>query len=295
MLSYQHSFHAGNHADVLKHLTLLALLEKLQQKQKPFFYLDTHAGNGCYELPESTQDDKGKYDQLMASSLSAKKANGNSIIKQYQSVIKSYIEKGMYPGSPLILEVLKRDIDNMHVNELHPQAFAELAKWLKRSKIHSHKRDAFELLNALTPPKPNRGMVLIDPPYEQAQEYQQVVDAVTKAVHKWPQGIFAVWYPLLSPMRLNRNTKAQEINPKSGMSEDMLAAFSKIAVNGLLNVKFVLQAPSDEMGMYGSGLAIINPPWQIDETLKGIVEAMESQLKTDSNTLSGVEWLVNAR
>lgn len=290
MLSYQHSFHAGNHADVLKHLSLLALLDKLQAKDKAYFYLDTHAGNGCYDLPQAAM--AHKYDTVMASMLSNDSSIESSIITQYKNIVAPYLAKNMYPGSPLIADSVARDHDNMHVNELHPKAFDALTMWCKHSSLQIHQRNAFELLNALMPPKPNRGLVLIDPPYEQASEYEQVFTSVASALKKWPQGIFAIWYPLLSNTRLNRHTKEIEENPKSGLSERMLTQFSSIAENGLLDLQFAVQSPSEHVGMYGSGMLIINPPWQLDTQLKLILQVLEEQIKQDDNQLSSLKFLI---
>lgn len=292
MLSYQHAFHAGNHADVLKHLSLLALLEKLQIKPKPFFFLDTHAGNGCYGLSHANVNSSQHADEVLAGKLSAKKADGNALIKRYKEIVSPYLNKQMYPGSPLIANELARSSDSLHVNELHPQAFNELSAWAKGSQLQVHNRDGFELLNALTPPKPNRGLVLIDPPYEQAGEYQQVLSAIQQTIAKWPQGIIALWYPLLSPTRINRNTKQVEANPKSGLSESMLSDLALIATQGLLTINFAVQSPNENVGMYGSGLAIINPPWQLEASLQHILAALTSQLKIDDNALSSVDILV---
>lgn len=292
MLSYQHSYHAGNHADVLKHLCLLALIEKLQIKAKPYFYLDTHAGNGCYTLTHANAHNSQHVDEVVAAKLSAKMAGGNAVIQQYQHIVSSYLDKGMYPGSPLIAEAQAREQDTLHMSELHPQAFEDLSHWAKGTCLHIHKRDGFETLNALTPPKPNRGMVLIDPAYEQAQEYKQVEESVKSLIQKWPQGIIAIWYPLLSPTRINRNTKEIEDNPKASLSEKMLSNLSEFAEQGMIDIQFAVQKPSELVGMYGSGMVVINPPWQFEESMKPILSALTSQIQIDDNSLSHVQIVV---
>lgn len=304
MLSYQHSFHAGNHADVLKHITLCAVLRKLLIKPKPFFYLDTHAGSGCYEV-----EDDVKHDPVVAASLPLQD-DTPEVIKRYLGIVQAYLAKSSYPGSPLIVsEAIASFADgnepieqaivnaNMHLSELHPSAFETLKMWMRSSSFHSHQRDGFELLNALLPPKPNRGLVLIDPPYEQAKEYDQVVHSVLNAIKKWPNGIFCVWYPLLSPERIDRKTQDIEYSPKHGFSEGMLSSLTDIAKAaniGLLDVKFANQSPSTDVGMYGSGMAIFNPPWQLESDLQESLLYLCEHLKFDSNELSGINWLAPA-
>jgi 23S rRNA (adenine2030-N6)-methyltransferase len=280
MLSYLHSFHAGNHADVIKHITLVGLLDKLQQKPKPFFYLDTHAGDGAYDTQESINKDP-----LLATDITRlcrdMQDDTPTYIKQYANIIAPYLDKKLYPGSPLVafekISALPHMQHNLHLSEMHPSAFDGLRTWTTSGDFQLHKRDGFELLNALVPPKPNRGMVLIDPPYEQAQEYQQVIDALAHALKKWPQGIFAIWFPLLSPTRLDRKTQEITNNPKSGLSEKMLKQLANIAAmhkSGMLELRFVKQRASEKIGMYGSGMVIINPPWQFDESIASSLDAL---------------------
>jgi 23S rRNA (adenine2030-N6)-methyltransferase len=301
LLSYQHSFHAGNHADVLKHITLCALLKKLLVKPKPFFYLDTHAGSACYEVGNNLINDP-----LAATNLPVDETTPQ-IVKSYLSIIESFLAKSAYPGSPLVAnealslfagtdEALKQAISrsNLQLCELHPSAFEALYMWTRRSGFHSHHRDGFELLNALMPPKPNRGLVLIDPPYEQAKEYDQVVQSVSNAIKKWPNGSFCIWYPLLSPERIDRQTQALEYSPKHGFSEGMLLSLTgvaKAANVGLLDIKFAKQLPSIEVGMYGSGMVIFNPPWQIDVDLEDALSYLNKNVQTEANDLSAISWL----
>lgn len=304
MLSYQHSFHAGNHADVLKHVTLCAILSKLVVKPKPFFYLDTHAGSAGYEIEKSA-----KHDSVTALKMSVNDSTPD-LMKTYISLVETYLTKSLYPGSPLIAEELLSSFSsenesirnalrksNLQLNELHPNAFETLRKWMKPTDFHCHNRDAFEILKALTPPKPNRGVILIDPPYEQIEEYSKVVHSVSNAIKKWSSGIYCIWYPLLSPERVNRITDTIEDSPKHGLSEEMLLAFTDIAKSaniGLLSITFANQTPSSEIGMYGSGMAIFNPPWKIETSLNEILDYLTNNVKIDTNELSSIKWLAAA-
>lgn len=303
MLSYQHTFHAGNHADVMKHLTLCALIRALSKKAKPFFYLDTHAGNGCYELEGLAHHDAVAALQL----LSKTDTQPPSVVDDYMAVVTPYLEKSMYPGSPLLVSELLALINvekeqrgegvcqaNLQLCELHPSAFEQVKLWMKQTDFHCHHQNGLHLLNAIAVPKPNRGLVFIDPPYEQVAEYEQVTEAVSKAIKKWQNGIFCIWYPLLSPERIDRVSGDITSSPKHGMSEGMLRHFTEFAKQkniGLLDLQFANQAPSHDVGMYGSGMVIFNPPWQLEDTLSAVLAYLQSHLQHDNNRLSHISML----
>lgn len=300
MLSYQHSFHAGNHADVLKHLTLVAVLERLNLKTKPYFFLDTHAGDGIYNLnsEQALQNSEAKTGilQLEFNRHVDNDENNNlkgksALLDSYVNIVNQYIGEQEYPGSPMVASALLRKGDNAFAAELHPQAFESLQRNCRRTGIKAQHRDGYEVLNAVLPPTPNRGAVLIDPPYEQVNEYQQVIDAVTKAIKRWPIGIYMIWYPLLSDTREDRKTNEIVNNPKSALSEKMLSQFSGLNVKSVLNIQLCTLKPSQKVGMYGSGMCILNPPWQLDNDLQEILITLQKILPSDNNKLSKVEWL----
>nr|WP_297349148.1 23S rRNA (adenine(2030)-N(6))-methyltransferase RlmJ [uncultured Glaciecola sp.] len=300
MLSYQHSFHAGNHADVLKHLVLVAVLERLNLKTKPYFFLDTHAGEGVYNLnsQQALQNAEAKTGILQLNLGRELGDDENTSIKEesslfdtYVNIVNKYIGDQQYPGSPMVASALLRRGDKAFAAELHPQAFESLQQNCRRAGIIAQHRDGYEILNAVLPPTPNRGAVLIDPPYEQMSEYEQVIDAVAKAVKRWPIGIYMIWYPLLSDTREDRKTTEIVSNPKSSLSEKMLSQLSGLNVKSVLNIQFCSVKPSEKVGMYGSGMCILNPPWQLDSDLQEIIETLQEKLPGDNNRLSKVEWL----
>jgi 23S rRNA (adenine2030-N6)-methyltransferase len=297
VLSYQHSFHAGNHADVLKHLTLVAVLERLNLKEKPYFFLDTHAGDGLYKLNSeqarlNSEADSGIVQLLQADSEKSRVSEYTSeLIKTYLNIMSKYALEEQYPGSPMVASALIRNGDKAFAAELHPQAFNALQQNCRRSGIKPQHRDGFDMLNAMLPPTPNRGAVLIDPPYESMSEYQLVIDALTKAVKRWPIGIYMIWYPLLSQSRIDRKTEQVVCNAKASLSEKMLNQLSLLNVKSVLNIQFCSEAPSESVGMYGSGVCILNPPWQLDDDLKSILDLLQDTLVGDNNQLSKVEWL----
>ncbi len=302
MLSYQHAFHAANHADLFKHACLCALLDKLTKKPKPFFYLDTHSGNGLYELGLKKQDEVEvtKYLNLQSSIPSFEK---------YINIIKPFLAKNSYPGSPLVVtEYLQQKINELdeearqilnnkyksnqiHLNELHPNVFPELKHNTWYPNTHLHNRDGFELLNALMPPKPNRGIVFIDPPYENINEYEQVENAALKAIQKWPQGIIVIWYPLLSPERIAHTSRQIESNPKHGFSENMVTNLLNKLDIGLLDCRFARYEPSEKIGMYGSGMLIINPPYQVEKECESILEFLLQNTQESDSNLSEINML----
>ncbi|MFC4699263.1 23S rRNA (adenine(2030)-N(6))-methyltransferase RlmJ [Glaciecola siphonariae] len=305
MLSYQHAFHAGNHADVLKHITLIACLQRLNKKQKPYFALDTHAGTGLYALEKtSSKRDAFAFEALLTGlynndAVSANEQINNEALRAYAGLLQTLAGKSLYPGSPAILSYFSRPHDNVHANELASQMYAELDKANRTfgdigNTVHLHNRDAFELINAMMPPKPNRGLVLIDPPYEQAIEYQAVAQSLSSALKKWSNGLYMLWYPLLSPTRINRQTKALESNPKAGQSENMLERLKvdvgQHCTGGMLSIEFANQAPSSQVGMYGSGVCLINPPFQIDACLDEVLALLVKHVSLDENALSNTKW-----
>jgi 23S rRNA (adenine2030-N6)-methyltransferase len=300
VLSYQHSFHAGNHADVLKHLVLVAVLGRLNLKTKPYFFLDTHAGEGLYNLnsQQALQNAEAKTGVLQLNLDRQLGDNEHTSIKEestlfdtYVNIVNKYIGDKQYPGSPMVASALLRRGDKAFAAELHPQAFESLEQNCRRAGIIAQHRNGYEILNAVLPPTPNRGAVLIDPPYEQMSEYEQVIDGVAKALKRWPIGIYMIWYPLLSDTRVDRKTNEIVSNPKSALSEKMLSQLSGLNVKSVLSIQFCTAKPSEKIGMYGSGMCILNPPWQLDSDLQEILETLQEKLIGDNNRLSKVEWL----
>ena len=218
-------------------------------------------------------------------------------MQSYLDIVEPYIKTSRYPGSPLVAAALVRTSDKAFAGELHPHAFTELQQHCRRTAIKAQHRDGFEMLKAMLPPTPNRGAVLIDPPYESAGEYQLVTEALTHALKRWPIGIYMLWYPLLSDTRVDRQSGEVVSNPKAGLSKHMLTQISELNAKSILNVQFASVTPNKDVGMYGSGMCIINPPWQIEDDLQDIIEFLVENLLCDDDrkanvqVLSKVEWL----
>lgn len=279
MLSYRHAFHAGNHADVLKHSTLTLLLESFKRKDKPFIYIDTHAGAGLYDLRSKWADKTGEYKWGIAR-LWEQQSIWHELNAYFQTIHAHNPDGNLhyYPGSPDIVSQLLRAQDKQLLCELHNNEVGLLRANLS-GDAHTaiHHRDGFEALPALLPPTPRRGLVLIDPPYEQKEDYRRVVDSVQKAYKRWATGTYMIWYPLLARRRDHSRT--------------MVKKLAQLPLKNLLVAELEVEAQPIEMGMHGSGLAIINAPWQLDEQLKKLLPRFKNVLALTEESKWRVEWL----
>lgn len=280
MFSYRHSFHAGNHADVLKHLVQLLILQKLTIKAKPAVYIDTHSGAGLYDLDSAEAHKTSEY--LSGIAKIQQYTGENQAILTYQNIVNQYMAHQHYPGSPLIARALLREQDRIILMEYHNSEINNLKQNLGKGVAEIHHRDGFEGMLAVCPPTPARGLVLIDPPYEVFDEYHQVVDNMAAVLRKWPNGMFAIWYPLLS----------ERAGKKAGASQNMVHKLAQLPCKSVLNVTFCVEDDTPDAGMYGSGMAIINPPWQLDVELETLLPELHLIL-ADKQLINGykVEWI----
>jgi len=269
MLSYRHAFHAGNHADVLKHLVLMQLLDYFNQKDKPYWAIDTHAGAGLYALDTGYAQQNAEYHSgitrlLARDDLPAAVAAYVSLVRQ----LNPAAALSVYPGSPWIAQQLLREHDQLRLFELHPTDsqllganFAEAGRRVKVQNI-----DGFAGLKAALPPAPRRGLVLIDPSYEEKQDYQRVPAALKDALKRFATGTYAVWYPLLQRHE----------------AKNFAAALKNIPANTWLNVNLTVRTPKvDGFGMHGSGMFVFNPPWTLRAGLQGIMPYLTKVLGQD--------------
>lgn len=256
MLSYRHGFHAGNHADVLKHLVLLGLLEKLRSKDKPFTCIDSHAGGGLYDLFNAHAQTNREHESGIVPLCSAQPVD--PLLRHYVERVRACNSDSrlrFYPGSPLLIQGELRAQDKLHVLELHPAEQISLQECLGQDRrVSLHLRDAFEGLLALTPPEPRRGMALIDPSYEDKKDYQRVHATLVKLQRRWPVGILALWYPLLARERDH--------------SQWLCAALARENLPDMLQLELSVGPQAEEFGMHGSGMLVINTPWQFREQMQ---------------------------
>ncbi|TNC97314.1 MAG: hypothetical protein FD121_905 [Gallionellaceae bacterium] len=266
MLSYRHAFHAGNHADVLKHFVELELLRYLAQKDKPYWYIDTHAGAGCYELDSEYAEKNAEYKSGIARLWDADGLP--EALAEYVRMVKHFNPDGvlkLYPGSPLVTLHAMRDQDRMRLFELHPTDHAILEENFAEHSSHvlMQKADGFGALKALLPPPPRRGLILIDPPYEEKQDYQRVVTALQEGLKRFANGTYAVWYPQL------QRSESVELPDK----------LKQLPVKSWLHVALTVHTPDEDgFGMHGSGMFVINPPWTLYATLQEVMPVLAARL-----------------
>ncbi|MBK8286479.1 MAG: 23S rRNA (adenine(2030)-N(6))-methyltransferase RlmJ, partial [Ahniella sp.] len=199
-MNYHHAYHAGNFADVVKHIVLVALIESLKQKQTPFHVIDTHAGAGRYDLLQPEAQKTGEYRDGIARLLGVERLP--TLVHAYLNLVRLQQPHtagfSVYPGSPQIARLMLRDQDRLTLCELQEEESIELRRLFRGdSRVSVHTRDGYEALNGLVPPKEKRGLVLIDPPFEaQEDEFKVIQSTLAMAQLKWPTGIYAIWYPI---------------------------------------------------------------------------------------------------
>ena len=279
MLSYRHAFHAGNHADVLKHAVQALIIESLKKKDKPFIVLDTHAGGGLYDLRGDWSQKKAEYADGIGR-LWDERAQWPAMAP-YLGVIDEMNSHGQlhyYPGSPEQSRRLAREQDKLALMELHNNEVEDLrANMGYDPRVAVHHRDGFEGLIALLPPTPRRGLVLIDPPYELKEDYQQVVQTLKKAMQKWPTAIYALWYPILGK--------------QADRSRTLLEQCKYAGWPSVLVAELEVAAQPEEWGMNGSGMLILNAPWQLDSQLAALLPRLCDKLAQGDGAQWRLEWL----
>ena len=270
MLSYRHSFHAGNHADLLKHASLLVLLAHLRQKEKPFVCIDTHSGAGRYALNSEQARKTGEAAGGILRLLQAceREPAMHPVLQQLAALVELQPDATdpsavIYPGSPAIAQAALREHDRLHLCELHNHEVRILRAGVgSDARVHVHHRDGFEAAVALVPPTPRRGLMLIDPAYEDKQDYERVVRTVTAVHRRWATGIIAVWYPRLGRARDRSDWLTQRL--------------ANVGPHTVAELDVMPQTA--EFGMHGSGMLIINPPWQFAETMLGVSQQLRDLL-----------------
>lgn len=283
MLSYRHAFHAGNHADILKHSTLTLLLQSLLKKDKPVTLFDTHAGAGVYNLDDERLLHTGEADAGILKLLQAAQWNTSpAILTPYISLCGTYRNNGLYPGSPEIERSMLRHCDKIFVSELHTSEISVLKKNMQEPPLVTDStgcpnmtilhKNGFEMLHSLTPPRVRRGLVLIDPSYETDNDYHLPVEALFQLYKKWNTAVTALWYPLLT------HRKDALSRMKTGIKESVTRAFKAAAIPRILYAELYTasesccQSGTGKSRLYGSGMMIINTPWQTDTHLKAALE-----------------------
>ena len=263
MLSYRHAFHAGNHADILKHSVLTLLIDYLKQKQKPLWYFDTHAGAGLYALDSIEAKKNAEFAGGIARLLEHR-ADMPEFMHTYFSAMDALnpVELQKYPGSPYLAAQLLREQDRLRLFEMHPQDAAALNDhFLHDRRVQSADSDGFVGLKALLPPPSRRGLVLIDPSYELKEDYARVVVSIQDALRRFATGTYAIWYPLLPRAESAR------------LPQQLMALPTP-----WLRIELRVAEPRGEFGMYGSGMFVVNPPWLLHDQMKILLPILQEVL-----------------
>ncbi|WP_394193774.1 23S rRNA (adenine(2030)-N(6))-methyltransferase RlmJ [Pseudoalteromonas atlantica] len=268
MLSYRHSFHAGNPADVLKHLVLAQVLSYQTIKDKPLDYIDTHSGAGFFELASADAQKTQEFQDGIAKLY--QHGSDHEALNDYIALIKSFNEQGelaFYPGSPKIAEHYLRRQDKGWFFELHPRDLVLLEENMQgKRSIRVRGENGFAGLIGLLPPASRRACVLIDPPYEIKDDYDTVVKTLVKAHQRFATGTYMIWYPVVDRERIDR------------MEEGLIAS-------GMRNIQLfelATQADTDEHGMTASGMIVINPPWKLKQTMDAVLPELVGLLSDTS-------------
>lgn len=263
-MNYRHAFHAGNHADVLKHFILSRLIALLSRKEAPFAYLDSHAGVGLYDLAGDAASRTGEWQDGIARLWQAEDVPDQLL--DYLEVIRAMNPDGVlrhYPGSPELARLLTREQDRLQLNEKHP----EDGRLLKQNmagdrRVAVHLGEGWHVPRALLPTREKRALLLIDPPFEQADELERCVQALNEAIGRMRQAVVAIWYPI------------KELNQLRRFYRDL----EKSAAPKLLRVELYVQPTDQAQRLNGSGLVISNPPWGLEEELQSLLPWLTERL-----------------
>jgi 23S rRNA (adenine2030-N6)-methyltransferase len=274
MLAYRHAFHAGNHADVLKHTVLTMVLRYMNQKDKPYRLVDTHAGAGGYSLEGRYAQKKGEFEQGIG-----RLWNRDDLppaVADYVERVRSFNPPGLfeqYPGSPAFAQMLLRAQDQLRLFELHPTDYRILESYLGAHKgVEVKNADGFENLKSQVPPSTRRGVVLMDPSYEGHGDYPRVIASLRDALVRFAEGVYMVWYPQVQKVEAVQLPRRLEA----------------LAPKGWLHARLTVQAPDAQgFGLAGSGVFIINPPFTLHDELLAVLPYLVEVLGQvdDSNFL----------
>ncbi|MBV9747993.1 MAG: 23S rRNA (adenine(2030)-N(6))-methyltransferase RlmJ [Acetobacteraceae bacterium] len=255
-MNYRHAFHAGNFGDCVKHVVLVWLLRALQRRPTPLFVLDTHSGAGGYDLQHGpaarTEEWKEGIGRLIHNPLPA--------LADYVGIVQTL---GLYPGSPAIIRALLRPGDRLACCELHPEDVAALRRRFARdAQVAVHNRDAWEALGALLPPRERRGVVLIDPPFEERDEFGRLLDGLRLGHARFGHGVFAAWYPIKqrAPVR------------------QFLGSVQASGIRDVVTAELCLREPLDPTRLNGCGLLVVNPPYRFEQDVPPLLTALLDRL-----------------
>jgi 23S rRNA (adenine2030-N6)-methyltransferase len=291
-MNYRHHFHAGNHADVMKHALMVRLLRGLQQKEKGFLFLDTHAGRGRYDLTKAAAGESlaraPEWPDGIGRLWSRDRSAMPKAAVDYLEVVRTFDRRAgnleelprFYPGSPWIARLLARPVDRLALCEKHPVECAALrTEFGGMPRVTVHEMDGYVGVRALLPPVERRAIVLIDPPFEAQDEFAQISEAMEESLKRFPSGVFAVWYPLTIRARV----------------DEFLAAVRALNPPPALFVELTIAGEASPLKMKGCGLLVINPPWGFADDALPVVTYLAGALAPEQGGGARLEWIVRER
>ncbi|MFT3987377.1 23S rRNA (adenine(2030)-N(6))-methyltransferase RlmJ [Aestuariivirga sp.] len=282
-MNYRHAYHAGNHADVLKHVVLARVIEHLKIKDKPFRVIDAHAGIGIYDLAGLEAGKTGEWEGGIGRMGAVFPPHVEELLKPYRRVLAELNGDGpviRYPGSPWLAAALMRLQDRLIANELHPADRTLLADCFRPDgRVMVQGLDAAACVKASLPPPERRGLILIDPPYEVKDEAERAIQMLADGVRRFATGCFLLWYPVKA----------------DGLEGQISDAAAAMEIPGTLRIELRVRESFKGGGLAGSGLIIINPPWRIDEELGVLVPALAGRLGKGDWGQGTISWLLPPR
>ena len=279
-MNYRHIYHAGNFADVLKHAVLARLVLYMQKKDKAFRVLDTHAGIGLYDLSSEEAQKTGEWREgigrLMLAELPLQVAE---LLSPYLSAVRDLNPNGgvrLYPGSPKLARILFRPQDRLSTMELHPDDFGRLSRLFEGDyQVRVTELDGWLALGAHLPPKEKRGIILVDPPFEEPDEYERLVKGLAGAYRRFPGGTYCLWYPL----------------KKGAPIKDFHQALQDLDIPKMLCAELSVRSDRETTGLTGSGLIIVNPPFTLKDELHALLPLLKQVLAQDRFASQRAFWL----
>ena len=281
-MNYRHAFHAGNFADVIKHIILTRIICYLQRKDKAFRILDTHAGIGLYDLSSDEARRSPEWQDGIARVMDANLSKEvQELIAPYLDVVKKLNPTGelkAYPGSPLLSRHLMREQDRLTATELHPQDFPKLQRHFTGDiQVKAIELDGWQALVAHMPPKEKRGLVLVDPPFEKPDEYTRLGSGLFRAHKRFSTGVYALWYPVKNPKEI-----------------DVFATqLYNTGIKKVLRTEFYIDKPTNPPKLYGTGMIVVNPPYTLVEELKLIFAELKPILAPEGKGSYLIDWIYN--
>ena len=278
MLSYRHAFHAGNFADVLKHLVLVECLNYLKLKDKPFAYFDTHSGPGMYALDSEFSQKTGEFEGGIAK-VWVEETLPEALLPYLEVIEASNDSDALthYPGSPVIARTMLREHDRLHLCELHNTEIDGLeALFRVDPRAEVWHEDGFHRVEKLLPPRERRGIVLIDPSYEMKEDYEATIDFVIRAHRKFAQGLYLIWYPVVERERIDQ----------------MEATLKQSGIRNIQLFELGTSGDTNTRGMTSSGMIVVNPPWTLKQRIEPALRYLVETLGVDGHGFARSEQLV---